>query len=214
MERGRFLVMIDAGHQREGDAGLEPIGPGAEERKPKVAPGTAGAVSGLKEYELNLTVAEKLEQELTARGYRVEMVRRSHDVDISNSRRAQMANDAAADAFVRIHANASSDSARDGAMTICQTEKNPYNGRVYRQSRNLSEKVLDALVEAAGCRRECVWETDTMSGINWCQVPATIVEMGYMTNPREDLLLASEDYQKRMVDGIANGIDLFFENRQ
>ncbi len=213
-EAAEYLIAIDPGHQERGNFGQEPIGPGASEMKTKVAGGTKGTSTGVPEYQLTLDVSLKLRDILKDKGYRVLMIRETNDVDITNSERAKMANETDADVFVRIHANGSENSSANGAMTICQTSSNPYNSELYEKSRSLSQKVLDAYTEATGIRKERVWETDTMSGINWCTVPVTIIEVGYMTNPEEDEKMQEPDFQELMAEGIAEGIKEYLTDQK
>ena len=49
-----------------------------------------------------------------------------------------------------------------------------------------------------------------MTGINWSSVPVTIVEMGFMTNEQDDRQMSDPDFQDTMAQGIADGIDSYF----
>lgn len=207
---GARLIAIDAGHQSHGNSDQEPVGPGSDETKAKVASGTSGSASGLKEYELTLEVSMKLKEELQSRGYQVYMIRETNDVDISNAERAQAAAGQGADILVRIHANGVDDSSVHGALTMAPSLDNPYVGAIAAKCQSLSRAVVDSFCAATGAANLGVQQTDNMSGINWSTIPVTIVEMGFMTNPEEDLLMASEDYQNKMAAGIADGIDSYF----
>ncbi len=209
----KHIVAIDPGHQEQADTGKEPVGPGASETKDKVAPGTKGVVSGLTEYELNLQVSIKLKEELESRGYQVVMTREKNDVSISNVERAEAANSSGADIFIRIHANGSKNTNTTGIMMVSPTKDNPYVGDMYEECRKLSDTVLWHMVEVTKARDKGVWETDTMSGINWSKIPVTIVEMGFMSNEEEDKKMATEEYQKKLAQGIADGVDSYFGER-
>ncbi|MBP5325862.1 MAG: N-acetylmuramoyl-L-alanine amidase [Pseudobutyrivibrio sp.] len=208
------VIVIDAGHQQKGDLSKEPIGPGASEQKAKVTYGNVGVKTGTPEDQLNLEMALKLQTELESRGYTVIMCRTENDVNISNSERAAIANEANADAFIRIHCNGYDSSSVHGAMTMCQTPNNPYNGNRYEESRLLSECVLDYLVDETGCKKQNIFEDDSMSGINWSMVPVTIVEVGYLSNPDEEAKLVTDDYQQKVAVGIANGVDAYIAARE
>ena len=206
-------VVIDPGHQRYADTTTEPVAPGSSEMKYKDTGGTRGTTTGLAEYELNLQVSLLLRQKLEERGYQVLLTRESNDVSISNIERVEVANSAGADAFIRIHANGSVNSADAGALAIIMPENSPYNGALYADSRLLAESVLGEMTAETGANARSIWETLTMTGINWSEVPVTIVEMGFMTNPEEDRLMATEEYQERLAEGIAKGIDRYISER-
>ena len=207
---GSRMIAIDPGHQASAWNELEPIGPGASAMKPKTSSGTQGCVTGVAESQLNLTVALKLRDALQARGYQVYMVRTSQDVRLSNKDRADMAYASGAEIFIRIHANGSADPAMNGILTMAPSAGNPYVAHLSASSNALSASIVNHIAANTGQRNIGVLATDDMSGINWSQIPVTIVEMGYMSNPDEDRALNTPSFQDKIVQGICSGVDEYF----
>lgn len=210
------VVAIDPGHQGNwiDMSDTEPIGPGALEMKAKASTGTQGSYTGVPEYQLNLDISLALQTELETRGYKVILTRTDNDTAISNSERALKAYNEGAEIYVRIHANGSDDSNVSGALGMTPSPDNPYVGNLAEESYRLSECVLNAYCEETGFGNLGIQFYDNMTGINWSKIPVTILEMGFMTNESDDTAMQDVEMQKKMVKGIANGIDLYFGDQE
>jgi len=204
------IVVLDPGHQALQNKEKEPLGPGSEIMKSKVSSGTRGITTQVYEYELNLLVSLKLRERLIEEGYEVLMTRTIHDVSISNKERAEMANDAEADIFIRIHANGSENQDKKGVMTIHPSEDNPFVSHLSEESLRLSTVLHDEMIRETQSQSAGIYAMDNMVGINWSKIPVSIVELGYMSNAEEDLKLSTEEYQMQLVEGIVKGIKKYF----
>ncbi len=203
---GKYVVVIDAGHQAQADNTPEPIGPGSSETKPAVASGATGATTGVPEHTVNLQVSLKLRDLLQARGVKVVMVRTTENVDIPNSKRAQTANDAHADLFVRVHCDDVSGSSTHGLLTVIPDD-NQWTHPIVAASARAGQAIQKATLATTGAYDRGVRPPDVpMSGFNWSKVPTVIVEMGLMSNPAEDRLLSDPSYQGKLAQGMADGV--------
>ena len=214
-EPEQLVVAIDPGHQGNwvDMSEKEPNGPGSSEMKAKATTGTQGSFSGKAEYELNLEISLLLRDELEKRGYRVILTREDNDTAISNAERAQMAYEEGGDIYVRIHANGSDDAGVQGALAMVPSSNNPYIPELAEDSYTLAECILSAYCEKASFTSLGIQYYDNMTGINWSKLPVMILEMGFMTNQSDDLRMSDASVQPLMAEGIADGIDLYFEKK-
>lgn len=211
MREHKLKIAIDAGHQKEQMTEEEPIGPGASKTKQKVSSGTEGVATKVPEYQVNLEVSLKLKKILIARGYDVYMIRETHNVFLSNKERSLMANESEADVLIRLHCNSAENSTVSGALTMCPSETNPYCRKIIKQSMDLAKDIGNGLCSSTGTKNRGIVKTDEMTGINWSKIPVTIVEMGFMSNPKEDRKLCDSEYQIHLAKGIADGIDRYYQ---
>lgn len=201
-----LVVVIDPGHQAKADYNLEPVGPGSTDMKARVSSGTRSVNTGKPESELVLAIGLKLRDALQAHGIQVVMTRTSQDVSISNAERAQLANASGADLFVRLHCDGSSDPGVHGIHVLYPVSIAGWTDDIAVQSKQAATLALSELIAATGAKDRGLNARRDMTGFNWSDVPVFLPELGFMTNSAEDALLATADYQDKIVQGLARGI--------
>jgi N-acetylmuramoyl-L-alanine amidase len=200
------VVVIDPGHDLRANAATEPIGPGSSTRKIKDGGGTLGVVTGVAEADLNLRVALRLRTMLEVAGMRVVMTRtKTAGTSIGNVARARIANEAGAALFLRIHADGSTDPSARGTHTLYPALRRGWTDDVYVASKRAARIVQAELVDALGFPDRGLQERSDFTGFNWADVPVVLVEMGFMTSPKDDRLLGSVAYQRRAALGLCRG---------
>ena len=201
------VVVIDPGHDLRANLQTEPIGPGSATRKIKDGGGTRGVVSGTTEAELNLAISLRLRKLLERQGVTVVMTRkRTAGTSIGNVARAGIANRAGAALFLRIHADGAPSSAARGTHTLYPALRAGWTDDIYDRSRTAARAVQGELVAALGFPDRGLQERSDLTGFNWADVPAILVEVGFMTNPAEDRALATAAYRGRAARGLCRGV--------
>lgn len=116
------------------------------------------------------------------KGYKVFLTREDNDTLLSNTERSQIANKYKADVFVRINANSDKNGEKNGSFCIIPSEDNPYVSSMYGECRRLAESLIGTYCEETGMANGGCMERDDNIGINWSNMPVTVLELGYLTN--------------------------------
>jgi N-acetylmuramoyl-L-alanine amidase len=168
------------------------------------APGEAGVA---------LAIARRARALLLARGYRVAMTRTGPTIRLGNGdgniARAAFCNRRHAALMVRIHADGSTDRALHGVSTLVPAWHRGWTDDIYARSVRAGRTLQRALVRATGASDRGVVQRSDLTGFNWANVPAVLVESGFLSNPAEARRLHTRAYRQRVALGLARGIAAF-----
>ncbi len=178
------LIILDAGH-------------GGKDQGAKV--------EGTLEKRLCLTTALYLKRALEQLGHRV-VLTRSRDVTLSLPRRVRIASKMEADLFVSVHYNSAPNAQASGVEVLYYPSKlDPLRTK---ESRQLANCVLYQVVDHTQMLARSVKERN-LHVLRETEMPAIMVEGGFMTNPEELSNLRNREFIMKIAQGIARGIESY-----
>lgn len=192
------VIVIDAGHGVP-DEGAE-------------------SSNGTTEAQTNLKIALKLQNLLEQSGSTVILTRSDenaiYDIDKNTLRekkisdihnRVKIGNESSADIFVSIHLNKIPQQQYYGWQTFYK----PNDENSIRLAKSIQTNLNDAIQKE---NKRVSMKLDTVYIMKHVEIPITIVECGFLSNPEEEQQLLQDEYQDKLAWGIYNGIiDYFYE---
>ena len=179
---------------------------------------------GLKEKDLNLQVSQQLKTRLESLGYKV-IMSRSSDVYVDFiTERSRMSNETNADMFISIHFNATGhglDSGEDGIQTYTYlptgnipsviNKKWHDNPTRLKYSYKLGSYIHQSVL-ATTHAKDAGLLAKSFAVLRETNKPAVLLELGYMDDSKESQKIRTKEYQQKLVDGIVQGIQQYYNN--
>ena len=182
----------------------ELVSPLSDETKYLFGGGTAGA--NQTEEQLNLAVGLQLRDALEALGAEVVMTREVSEITLGGIDRCKIAQEAGADVHISIHANGWTDPDYNGAMVLVPYGDLLGTPSIVEESARLGELMIEAVCEHTGAKNLGTVQRSDLTAFNFSTMPCVFIEMGFMTNPREDALMETPEYQAKIVDGMVESL--------
>lgn len=154
-------------------------------------------VGGVREKDIALDVAKKVRVHLRAAGYSV-ILTREQDKFVSLGNRAAEANMWGADLFVSVHCNSAPNSSANGMEVYVHTSRGADSTRA-------AHAIYDRLLPASGIRGRGIKSKD-LAVLRETDMPAVLVELGFISNDNDRAKLVSEEWRERVAEAIAAGI--------
>lgn len=189
-EYKEYLIVVDPGHGGE-DYGAH------SKHKPRYH-----------EKNLNLVVGRLLKHNLDFHGYKTSMTRQG-DIFIELDKRASYANDLTADLFVSVHFNSAPSEEASGIEVYYYDSKTDPSRT--KKSSELAQAVLDNTIKATKAKSRGI-KHGNFAVIRNTNMPAILVEAGFLTNEKEMASIKDPAYMKKIAWGIAQGIDQYLDN--
>ena len=201
------VICVDPGHcvtPLTGTGQRELVSPLSDETKYLFGGGTAGA--NQTEEQLNLAVGLQLRDALEALGAEVVMTREVSEITLGGIDRCKIAQEAGADVHISIHANGWTDPDYNGAMVLVPYGDLLGTPSIVEESARLGELMIEAVCEHTGAKNLGTVQRSDLTAFNFSTMPCVFIEMGFMTNPREDALMETPEYQAKIVDGMVESL--------